>query len=72
MDAVGRKLLVMLDGTRDRYALLEELGRLVVSGQIIIEREGKAISDTEAALNFLAGELDHNLAAIARLALLTA
>lgn len=72
MDGVGRKLLVMLDGTRDRDALLEELGRLVVSGQIMIEREGRAISDTEAALNFLADELEHNLAAIARLALLTA
>lgn len=72
IDAVGRKLLVLLDGTRDRSALLEELGRLVVSGQVSIEREGRAISDTDEALNFLADELEHNLAAIARLALLTA
>lgn len=72
MDAVGRQLLVLLDGTRDRETLLAELGRLVGSGQVVIKREGKAISDTEEALNFLAEELEQNLAAIARLALLVA
>lgn len=56
MDPVGRRLLALLDGTRDRKALLDELGRLV----------------DEDKLAHLADELEENLAAIARLALLVA
>jgi hypothetical protein len=48
--------LALLDGTRDRNALLAELGRVV---------EEEKLAD-------LADELEQNLAAIARLALLVA
>ena len=69
---LGINLLMLLDGSRDRSALLEELGRLVESGQVVMHREGKEIFDTREALKALADELEQNLARIARLALLVA
>ncbi len=69
---LGVNLLMLLDGSRDRSALLEELGRLVESGQVIMRREGQEIFDTREALKVLAEELEQNLARIARLALLVA
>jgi hypothetical protein len=35
LDAVGRQLLALLDGTRDRQALLAELDGLVGSGKVL-------------------------------------
>lgn len=72
MDAIGRQLLMLLDGSRDREALLKELNRLVVSGEVVVRREGKAVSDAQQALRLLADELDQNLNRLARLALLVA
>ncbi len=69
---LGINLLMLLDGSRDRNALLEELGGLVESGRVIMQREGKEIFDTQEALRVLADELEQNLARIARLALLVA
>jgi methyltransferase-like protein/SAM-dependent methyltransferase len=69
---LGINLLMLLDGSRDRRALLEELGRLVESGRVIIHREGKEIFDKGEALKVLADELEQNLARIAKLALLVA
>jgi methyltransferase-like protein len=71
-DAVGRQLLALLDGSRDREDLLEELSRLVGSGQVVMRREGKDVSDKQEALYLLADELEENLEMIARLALLVA
>jgi len=71
-DAIGRHLLMLLDGTRDRQALLAELGRLVESGQVVMQREGKEILEAREAMKALTDELEQNLIKIARLALLTA
>lgn len=67
---LGINLLMLLDGSRDRKALLEELGKLVESGRVVIRKEGKEVFDAREALKVLADELDQNLARIARLALL--
>lgn len=72
MDAVGRQLLVLLDGTRDSKALLEEMGRLVGSGRIVMRQEGRDVSDVEEARRLLEEGLERNLSMIARLALLVA
>ena len=71
-DALGQQLLMLLDGSRDRQALLEELNRLVTSGEVVLHRGGKKIIDTDEALTILAAELEPNLVKIAQLALLVA
>jgi hypothetical protein len=64
-DAVGRLLLVLLDGTRDRKALLRELLELVA-------RQGGSIGETERAGQITLEVLEEKLAEVARLALLVA
>ena len=71
-DAIGRHLLMLLDGTRDRQALLEELSRLIESGQVVIEREGKEVLTAGEAMKILTDELEQNLVKLVRLALLVA
>jgi len=71
-DAIGRHLLMLLDGTRDKQALLAELGKLMESGQVVMQREGKEILEAREAMKVLTDELEQNLVKIARLALLVA
>jgi hypothetical protein len=71
-DDLSRHLVLLLDGTRDRDALLHDLGALVRSGAATLVREGKPVSDLQEALQHLADELDGNLASLARLAMLVA
>jgi len=69
---IAQRLLVLLDGTRDRDALLEELRPLVKSGEATLLKEGKPVTDVTEALKILADELDPHLERLARLALLAA
>jgi len=71
-DALGRELLALLDGTRDRAALLEELGKLVTSGATPLYREGKPVTELKTALEVLSRQLEPNLQILARLGVLTA
>ena len=71
-DALGRDLLRLLDGTRDRAALLEELGKLVTSGATPVYRDGKLVTDPKEALEVLASQLEPSLANLARLGVLIA
>src|SRR5215510_1711786 len=72
MDSIGRHLLMLLDGTRDKADLLRELSKLVESGEIKIRREGHEDTEVHQAASILANELEQNLAKVARLALLVA
>jgi len=69
-DVLGRELLKLLDGTRDRAALLEELGKGVKAGSTPIYSDGKPVTDPEKALDVMAGQLEVSLANLARLGLL--
>lgn len=71
-DDLSRHLVLLLDGTRDRATLLHDLGALVHSGAATLSREGKPVSDLQAALQHLADELEANLTSLARLAMLVA
>lgn len=64
-DALGQRLLQMLDGTRDRAALLAELRAAIESGEIGMEDEERA-----QVLEHLPQLLEQNLARLARLGLL--
>jgi methyltransferase-like protein/trans-aconitate methyltransferase len=70
-DALGREVLRLLDGTRDRAALLNELSERVKAGSTPIYSDGKQVVETEKALELLAAQLDVSLGSLARLGLLT-
>ncbi|HEY0079180.1 MAG TPA: class I SAM-dependent methyltransferase [Pyrinomonadaceae bacterium] len=72
-DEFGRRLLQMLDGTRDRAALLRELRALVEAGVPLLEDgDQPAVSDAPPASDALAEHLERNLSSLARHALLLA
>jgi methyltransferase-like protein len=75
-DALGRHLLGLLDGTRDRPALCEQLAAYVRAAAAAPGRATGAPplggpAETERLLRELPAQLDRNLAKLARLALLT-
>lgn len=69
-DALGRELLRLLDGTRDREALRTELGKLVTSCATTIYCDGKPVKDPKKALEVMASQLEPSLSNLARLGLL--
>jgi methyltransferase-like protein len=71
-DSLSRQMLLLLDGTRDRTALLKDLGELVKSGAVPVINDGKPEADIHEALGYLRDGLDRNLAGLARLAVLVA
>ena len=68
--ALSRALLSLLDGTRDRSALLSDLAALVTCGAVTVTGEAGPPSDVDAALEQLSNGLEKNLLELARLGLL--
>ncbi|MGA9997105.1 MAG: methyltransferase regulatory domain-containing protein, partial [Pyrinomonadaceae bacterium] len=71
-DLIGQKLLALLDGTRDRAALIEELQTFVKSDVVAQSKANAATVDIEKVLQDVANDLEDNLAKLARLGLLIA
>jgi methyltransferase-like protein len=69
-DSLGRHLVMLLDGTRDRAALLEDLGELVQCGAATLSHEGKPLCDVQEALKYLPSGLEASLTGLARSAVL--
>ncbi len=67
-----RHLLLLLDGTRDRSALVRELAEFLVTGEGTAEPGGKPVSSIDDAQKLIAESLEHNLLKAADLALLVA
>ena len=68
---LDRKLIPLLDGTRDRAALAAAMADLALAGQLRVERQGRPLTDP-AELRQAVGEvLDKRLEDYARLALLS-
>jgi methyltransferase-like protein/2-polyprenyl-3-methyl-5-hydroxy-6-metoxy-1,4-benzoquinol methylase len=65
-----KRLLLALDGTRDRAALLRELSELVDSGQVELQKDEQTVTDPEKRLRILSDGLEENLARLAQSALL--
>ncbi len=63
-------LLRLLDGTRDRAALLAALKPLVASGELDARQDDQVITDPQKNLELLAASLDDKLEGLARSALL--
>lgn len=71
-DPLSRHLLPVMDGTRDRAALLKSIATLIESGEVTTQEEGQPAKDRAEVLKTLSEGLEENLAEIARLALLIA
>jgi methyltransferase-like protein/protein-L-isoaspartate O-methyltransferase len=71
-DPLGRFLLGILDGSRDRAALLEELVALVESGGLSIEGEAGSVREVQKIRELLAAEIERQLVDLAERALLVA
>lgn len=70
VDDVLKNLILLLDGTRDRPALLREMGKRIASGEMALEQGDQPISGAGHALEILTQGLEGNLQKMARLALL--
>ncbi len=69
-DPLSRRLLALLDGTRDRENLGRELAALVKSGAVILEENGRPLEGDATIAAFLASGLEVSLNQLARMALL--
>lgn len=68
--SLGRNLVQLLDGTRDRKALIRDLAQLVETGKALLEHEGRRVNDGLEARKIIESELEQNLESLARSALL--
>ena len=72
-DPLSRRLLQLLDGSRDRGALLNDLVALLESGEAIVETDkGGTGASHQQVRQWLAGELERKLVELAEMALLVA
>jgi hypothetical protein len=72
-DSLTRRLLQLLDGSRDRDALLGDLVSMMRSGAAAVETDnGRITNSTEEVRGFLAAELEKRLAELAEMGLLVA
>lgn len=69
-DPLGRYFLQLLDGTRNRAALLDDLARFVVADGAGEPTNGQPVEEPEAVRQRLVTALERKLAELARLALL--
>jgi methyltransferase-like protein len=67
-----RCLLALLDGTRDRAALVEECVAAVGAGRLRLDRDGREVTDPVDIRTALAAIIEQPLTALAKQALLIA
>lgn len=70
--ALEKKLLQLLDGTRDRPMILQALEQTILSGAAILPQNGEPVHDTKKVRQLLADGLESQLEHLARLGLLLA
>ena len=69
LDEFHRQLLLRLDGTRDRAALVDELAALVATNELAIQQEGVEVRDPASVRSVMAKAIDQALVGFARAAL---
>ena len=71
-DSLGRGLLQLLDGTRDRHALIASLDELVVAGKASLPESSMIPNGSTGTRDIIAANLEENLISLGRMALLAA
>ena len=72
LDSLARRVLPLLDGTRDRTALVEALVGLVANKSLTVEKDGEIVRESQELTKIVAIELDKALERYGRQALLVA
>ena len=72
VDDIRRRLLTLLDGTRSHDDLLHDLVAVVESEGLVVQHEGRPVTDAARRRELLARSLRDELAEAARLGLLVA
>lgn len=72
LDEFSRRVLMLLDGTRDRAALLDEMSRLVSDGTLVVQQEGRQVDEGEPLKAILGDALDRCLSRFAKAAVCVA
>lgn len=67
---LAMKLIALLDGSRDRAAILKALSPLIERREVVLQRGGRPVDELGHALQMLAEELPAQLERLARLGLL--
>ena len=67
---LAAKLVTLLDGTRDRAAILKALSPLIERREVVLQQAGQPVDNLSTARRILAEELPAQLARLARLGLL--
>lgn len=70
LDVVNAHLVRLLDGTRDRTALLQSLVELAAQGSIVATKNGQVIEDQGSVAEVLGSQLETRLQELARMGLL--
>src|SRR5262249_45206905 len=70
LDDFQTLLIPLLDGTRDRAALLTEFERLVAKGDLSLDHQGKPLQEASQVRELLIEGLDLHLRGLARRGLL--
>jgi methyltransferase-like protein/SAM-dependent methyltransferase len=65
-----RQLLPLLDGTRDRPAILDELVRLTLADELSVQRNGKPLTEPDDIRAALSQVLERTLESLARIGML--
>jgi len=72
LDGPSRTLLPLLDGTRDRAALVQCVLDLMAEGSIVLQRDGEAVADPDMTRTAVTELVDTTIAKLASAALLSA
>jgi len=72
LDEFSRRTLQLLDGTRDRNALLDAMAKLVADGTLMVEQEGQKVAGGDPLKQILGDAVDRCLARFAKAALCVA
>jgi methyltransferase-like protein len=70
LDPVARELVRLLDGTRDRPALIEHLSEMVEKGMLVVKEEGNSSANAEKTKADMSEAVEEGLAKLAANALL--
>ena len=72
LDEFSRRTLQLLDGTRDRAALLDAMSKLVADGTLMVEQEGQKVAGGDPLKQILGDAVDRCLTRFSKAALCVA
>jgi methyltransferase-like protein len=72
LDEFSRRTLQLLDGTRDRNALLDSMSKLVADGTLMVEQEGNKVAGGDPLKQILGDAVDRCLTRFTKAALCVA